>query len=109
MSAHGSPTGDHGRPDTPDTPAVDGLELLLEELCAGNPLDSLTRHGHGSTPAPRQTAGQWFSELEEWLPNAFIHSRASELAALRADGASPRLAATYAIAYLHAPILLVAI
>ena len=54
-------------------------------------------------PAAQLPAGCWFERLLDYLPNAYVHARASDLAQLRADGATPAEAATYARAYLAAP------
>jgi hypothetical protein len=62
-------------------------------------------------PRPRDTreprpAAQWFAELEEHFPRAFLHAYASDLDQLRElSGCTPSEAASYARIYWQAPAI----
>jgi hypothetical protein len=54
-------------------------------------------------------AAQWFAELEEHFPRAYLHACASDLDQLRAvSGCTPAEAASYARIYLNAPAIVAA-
>jgi hypothetical protein len=70
------------------------------------------RHaGESLPPRPRDAreprpAAQWFAELEEHFPRAFLHAYASDLDQLRAvNGCTPAEAASYARIYWQAPAI----
>lgn len=58
------------------------------------------------TPAARRPAAQWFCELEEHFPRAYLHAYASDLDQLRdVCGCSPAEAASYARTHWLAPFV----
>lgn len=95
----GYPMSPHtpGQWDSPELPPIPAHELSPDRSVPPRP-----------TPLRALPAGAWFARLLEHLPNPYIHAHASELAQLRADGATPCEAAIYARAYLLAPRLLTA-
>ncbi len=71
--------------------------------------DEIAAQRDTATPRPftaraQRPAVQWFAELEEHFPRAYLHAFASDFDQLReVSGCTPREAAAFAFAYWQAP------